>query len=79
MKKQEWKVLLFKAAPISPRFCKQALLDVTFSFVVPLPLYAFSHAQIVVGARGTNTAIYSNFKCLDLRTFKDKVLSEFLI
>ena len=79
MKKQVWKVLLFKAAPISPRFCKQALLDVTFSFVGPLPMHAFSHAPIVIGARGSNTAIYSNFKCLDLHTFKDKVLSVFLI
>lgn len=78
-KKQERKVLLFKAAQIPQRFCKQSLLNTTLSLLSLFYTRLFTHSKVPVDAGGSNTAIYSNFKSLDLHTFKEKILSVFLI
>lgn len=78
-KKQEQKVLLFKAAQIPQRFCKQSLLNTTLSLLSLFYTGLFTHSKVPVDAGGSNTAIYSNFKSLDLHTFKEKILSVFLI
>lgn len=73
-------VLLSKAAQISPRFCKHPLLHTTFfPLCSSLCTRLLLHSAIWINACGESTAIYDNFKNLDLHTFKDKVLSVFLI
>ena len=48
-------------------------------FCSPSFLYIAFHTNISIDAWGSNTAIYINFKSLDLHTFKDKLVSVFLI